>query len=209
MTSTLHVSANQWRTSILKACIGTQVVRGIAEDVADAGLALLALGQDPLPPLLDCLHAYQTSTQGCDWPRHDDSMDLGHLLVLHHGPSAIDMVQAGLQPQFTTDAPILILGLAQARGHSHGLNPQVSIDDSPWLELDECLAQPEPFSASSKMRLRTSGTGDPKPLSTTQLPQPSRQNWRDLQQFADQILVPADATSREDAGVGDGQTDND
>ena len=33
--------------------------------------------------------------------------------------------------------------------------------------------------------------------------------WRDLQHFADRILVPADATSREDAGVGDGQTDND
>ena len=41
MTPPLHISANQWRMSVLKACVGMQVARGIAEDMADGCIALL------------------------------------------------------------------------------------------------------------------------------------------------------------------------
>ena len=209
MSTSLHVSANQWRTSILKACIGSNVARGVAEDIADAGLALLATGNDPLPSLLQCLADFEVAVPATNWPRQNNPTDLGHLQVLHHGPSAIDLSQAGRQPTLTVDSPELLLGLAQARSHSHGLDFQIAIDDGNWSGLDDVMAVPLQLSASTKMALRARSSDEPKPLSTTNLPQPSRQDWRALQNFADKILVPADASSREDAGVGDGQTDND
>ena len=209
MSSSLHVSANQWRTSILKACIGANVARGVAEDIADAGLALLANGNDPLPSLLTCLQAFDAPAQEASWPRSGSTADLGQLQVLHHGPSAIDLVQAGIQTQFSPDSHALVLGLAQARCHSHGLCTQVAFDDGEWIPLDQAISRSADQTSGSPIQLRSAGIEEPKSLSATHLPQPKREDWQALQGFADQILVPADATSREDAGVGDGQTDND
>lgn len=209
MSARLHVSANQWRTSILKACIGTNVTRGVAEDIADACLALLATGNDPLPCLLKCLQEFESSDQAASGPSQDKHTDLGHLQVLRHGPSAIDLVHADRPTRLSANAPELVLGLAQARHHSHGLRTQVAIDDGEWVELGEALAAPAQLTASTKISLRSAGIDTPDPISMTNLPQPSREDWQNLQRCADRILVPADATSREDAGVGDGQTDND
>lgn len=209
MSASLHVSANQWRTSILKACIGSNVARGVAEDIADAGLALLATGHDPLPSLLKCLQEFQVSARAAGWPHQNKTIELGHVQVLHHGPSVIDLVQAGRLTHLSADSPELVLGLAQARNHSHGMRTRIAVDGGDWAELEEVLATTEQLEASTQLKMRSKATQDPTPLSMTSLPQPTRQGWQALQHFANQILVPADATSREDAGVGDGQTDND
>jgi hypothetical protein len=205
----LHVSANQWRMSILKACVGSYLPRGIAEDVADAGLAVLAQGVDPLPCLLTSLENYQPQSPQIHWPKSDGVCQLGGLQVLHHGPSVVDLVQAGAQPEFEIDRPLLLLGLAQARLHSHGLGLEVHLDGSNWTTPAEAIAQLSTDSQPCSMSLRSASNGDPVSLNATQLPQPKRDQWQTLQTLAAQIMVPADATSRADAGSGAAQTDND
>ena len=168
----LYVSANQWRMSMLKACIGANVVRGVAEDIADAGLALLALGYDPLPQLLHCLEQFQPDPPQIDWPKSLDAMDLGHLQVLHHGPSLIDLVQAGGEPNLSIDSPLLLLGLAQARLHSHGVGIDVQFDQGNWFSPKAALATTLNIAGSSAISLRPAKSGTPIPLAATHLPQP-------------------------------------
>ncbi|MEP0941760.1 MAG: hypothetical protein ABJH63_00235 [Rhizobiaceae bacterium] len=209
MSTNLHVSANQWRMSILKACIGAHVARGVAEDIADAGLALLALQHDPLPSVLACLNNHQSHTSTVTWPNGSDKVEFGQMHVLHHGPSVIDLAQSGTTISCQIDAPDLLLGLAQARLHSHGVTLHCNFDDDDWRTPTIALQQINAATSSRPFSLRLSQTDEPVAMNMTQLPQPSRENWCELQDFTAEILVPADATSREDAGVGDGQTDND
>lgn len=209
MSANLHVSANQWRTSILKACIGAGVARGVAEDLADAGLALLALQYDPLPSVLACLNNHQSHTPAISWPNEPDEVELGQLQVLQHGPSVIDLAQSGVTTSCQIDAPDLLLGLAQARLHSHGVVLSCSLDRVSWHTPATALQQITTAPPFGPISLRLARTDQPCAMDMTNLPQPSRSNWRELQDLTAEILVPADATSREDAGVGDGQTDND
>jgi len=207
MTTPMHISANQWRVTILKACVGTQVARGVAEDIADASIALLALGQNPLMPVLETLGQYESTTTSPAWPNGSDTVQLGSLQVLHHGPSIIDMAQAGLICCCDIDSHPLLLGLAQARLHSHGIQFEYCDDGSNWRPVITILSNGQALPDGGPVWLRTSSSGEIVPAQLTNLPQPTRENWARLQTYADQIMVPADDTNRADAGAG--LTDND
>ncbi|NKB54064.1 MAG: hypothetical protein GKR97_17940 [Rhizobiaceae bacterium] len=211
MTSALHISANQWRTSVLKACVGTLVARGIAEDIADACLALLALQQNPLQPLLGCLNTFHPSSSDVDgvpdWPDVGATAHLGSLQVLKFGPSIIDMAQAGIVCNCDIDSMILLLGLAQARLHSHDMQLECSRDGTNWQTIDGAISSGNVHSGPETCWLRAQKAQSRTPLNMTNLPQPRREDWVSLQQFADQIMVPADDSNRADAGAG--LTDND
>lgn len=207
MTVVLHISANQWRVTILKACIGGQVARGIAEDIADGCIALLGLGQNPLLPLLESLDQFGPAPSSPAWPRTSAGTSLGRLNVMHHGPSVVDMAQAGIICSGEMDNHPLLLGLAQARLHSHGICFDYSKDGSNWRKVAHILKNQQALPDGVSFWLRKSDTGDAEPVKLTKLSQPNRKNWAKLQKYADQIMVPADDTNRADAGAG--LTDND
>ncbi len=211
MKSAIHISANQWRTSILKACVGVEVARGVAEDIADASLAILALGQNPLKLLLDRLNAFQPSANHADtipnWPVVGETAQLGSLSVLRFGPSVIDMVQAKIICSCHIDNMTLLLGLAQARLHSHGIQFECSRDGTTWQTIEVAFSGKNVPAGAATCWLRASNSQTPHPFNMTRLPQPTREDWATLQGFANQILVPADDSNRADAGAG--LTDND
>ena len=207
MSDKLHISANQWRVTMLKACVGKLVARGVAEDIADGCMALLAAGQNPLMPLLEALDSFGPTASPPAWPTKSDTAELGSVQVLLHGPSVIDMAHAAYTCSCEIDNMPLLLGLAQARLHSHGAVLEVSADGSDWQKVRKVLRDGRALPDGGTIWLRMSGTTEPLPLKSTNLPQPKRANWAKLQAYADQIMVPADDTNRADAGAG--LTDND
>ena len=207
MSQELHISANQWRVTMLKACVGTQVARGVAEDVADGCMALLAAGHNPLTPLLEALDSFDPTATPPSWPSNSEPADLGPVQVLHHGPSVIDMAHAGLTCRCEIDNMPLLLGLAQARLPSHGTVLELSADGSNWQGIRGVLRDGRALPDIGSTWLRMSDKLSPQPLKSTELPQPKPVNWAKLQTYADQIMVPADDANRADAGAG--LTDND
>ncbi|MEP1208944.1 MAG: hypothetical protein ABJM29_13640 [Rhizobiaceae bacterium] len=207
MTSNLHISANQWRVSILKACIGAHVARGVAEDIADAALALLELNQNPLASLLDRLDGFQPSAPTPPWPGSTQSASLGPLQVLHHGPSLVDMAQAGIACACEIDDLALLLGLAQSRLYSHGISFEYSRNGTDWQSVSVVAHNRITQTDNGPIWLRKTTSGDLVPLKLTNLPQPTPHDWARLLALASQIMVPADDTNRADAGAG--LTDND
>ena len=206
-TSRLRLSVNQWRTTVLKACIGANVPRGTAEDLAEGATALLSHGIDPLPVLLPCLQVFDPVAPSLNWPGETQAVDLGPVTVLHHGPSLVDMAQAGHTIACRIDAPELLLGMAMWRGHTLQLPFQFAVNDDDWQDAADSA---DLSSTDGTIRLRLnpspastlpSALGDASPL------QPQRSDFQKLQKFADEILVPADDSNRADAGAG--LTDND
>lgn len=208
----LHVSANQWRTGLIKACIGARVVRGVAEDVADACLALLAQHHDPLSGVLDDLDRWNKAGAGMVVPTFQSIKNHCRcdtpVATLGHGPSIIDLAQAGRTVDCIVDDVGLALGFAQSRHHSHGAVFEVQIGDADiWQPVGEAIRQTVESSGATRLVLRLQSQEKPARLDLTQLPQPVAGEWLRLQELTKEIMVPADSTNRADAGAG--LTDND
>lgn len=207
-----HVSANQWRTGLLKACVGAHVVRGVAEDIADACLALLTLDRDPLPAMLALLDDWKRPTTNTPPPQFKaigDRQCCGSAIaVLAHGPSIIDLAQAGRTVDCEVDSGLLLLGLAQSRSHSQGVMFEILPEGgATWTDVATSISSNLSSVAPNCMSVRLKSTGERLKQDLTQLPQPSAEHWTRLQKLTEAILVPADSSNRADAGAG--LTDND
>lgn len=206
-SNSVRLSANQWKVTVLKACIGAGVTRGVAEDVAEAALALLSLGYDPLDELLMCLELFSPAK-----PPTGDRTDTGHIRfqqisLANHGPSMIDLAQAGNRVTFQVEHPVLFAGMAQARVISAGIGFEIAIGNGDWLTPDRFLAERSPMPKGTELSLKSTGKNNTPHLKPCNPPQPEPDDWAKLQSFANLILVPADSTNRADAGAG--LTDND
>jgi hypothetical protein len=203
----LRLSANQWRTTIHKVCVGAGIARGNAEDVAEAGLALLGLQINPLDCLFYCLDQDRQSSSDLRWSHADESVKLMKVQVLHHGPSIVDLAQCGMVAACQIDDLMLLAGLARARFHSHGARFQISTDGHTWRNLAPVIVDPGPRRRNMPVWLRLDAITDLQRPDLSNLISPSWDDWRRLLKLADKILVPADAANRADAGAG--TTDND
>lgn len=196
-----HLSANQLKLTILKACIGVGVARGVAEDVADACLVLLSQGHDPLRSMISCIKKHHVLRE-CRSPNRCLEMELGNSIVLTHGPSILDLAQAGSTVSCTIDCLILLLGLAEARFHCHGTRFELRRNGGKWFDVAEMLANIDHVQQDVRITLRLREFIRPEPPVMKGLVRPSNQDWKEIEQLARSILVPADRSSRADAGAG-------
>ena len=197
----MRISANQWRTSVLKACVGAYVARGVAEDIADACLALLELGQDPLPVLLPLIEKFDGSVQPAEWQARGGVYAASSTKVLMDGPSIFDLAEAGKTVRCSVDEGLMTFALMAARMKSHDVLFDLVMNGDQIKNMTSVQFGP----AEIVVRLSTDSKTREQPAHA--FPVPNENDWIRLQKLADEILVPADDTNRADAGAG--LTDND
>lgn len=196
-----HISANQWRTSVLKACVGAYVARGVAEDIADACVVLLSLGRDPLPELLPLIGDFSPDLKPANWAVDDKAWTVPCAHILVDGPSVVDLAETGKQVRCQVDDGLLLFGLCTARHLSHESGFDLMIGGNPIMTIDEIGGGRVDVAVQMNRNIhRPKKNAKPFPI-------PTDENWDKLQRFAAEILVPADETNRADAGAG--LTDND
>ncbi len=194
---TLTVSANEFTVTIRKACIGAGVARGVADDIASGALAAASQGFVLLPPLLDALDAYDAQT--ADWAETASGWTTDKATALNDAPSIVDFATNGQAVSVGTfDQPVLLLACALAVPEAFA----IAIGTSGWLDCADVSAQPNGPCAIC-LRPAKSDKSLLRPTALTVM----QSDWLALESYAKNLLVPANDTTRGDAGAGNNDND--
>ena len=200
MADLISVSANEIRSTVLKACVGCRVERGVASEIADAVALVGSHGIDLSSDLVGALDAFPAATgKHAQWLKHEDggcSAERAHVLI--DGPSMVDFCMLYGRATAMLDSGSLLLAVALMRsvgsarigdGIIEPLSPARLTE--PNVPVEVCLV------AEGGTSLTAGG----------ERPHVNAEAWEHLKLHAAKILVPADASNLADAGAG--TTDND
>lgn len=213
------VSANELTVSVLKAGIGAHVPRGVAHDIAQACLALLVWGKDPLAAFLASVENWEASVMDIPrWKRIESGwfVDAGPGVCL--APSLVDFARVAGEEGFAActemDQPVLALGCAlAAQGRGEGpfqicFEKPVGNGDASWFAVDAPDVSLPLLDRNTFVALRRTAEVTPRSsVGTLGGYVVDDTSWRAVQKMADRLLVSANAANRTDAGAG--TTDND
>lgn len=193
----LTVSANEFAVTIRKSCIGAGVARGVAEDIATGALAAAARGLIVLPPLLDALDAF--CPKSADWERTAGGWVAERATALNDAPSVVDLASTGAHVSISTfDQPVLLLGCALAAQEPFAV--RFGVED--WQDCGSISQQPNgPCAIHLRLAATAETAANPAALTVMQ------NDWQALEAYAQALLVPADDTTRGDAGAGTDDND--
>ena len=187
----MRVSGNELSVTVTKACIGAGVARGVAEDIGKAVLELPLVGEDALGGLLMPLDEQSAAAEPAVlWKEVSEGWQCDEVRVLSNGPALIDFaVVAGVGKStcaVKVDHSDLLRGLAAASAW----DIELTADKSGGLVARLLAAEPKERTLVGVFGCEVDDV-----------------HWQSLCAHAAEILVPADATNRADAGAG--LTDND
>lgn len=186
----MNLSQNEFLSLIRRAVIGAGAPPGLAEDAAEAALWLAMQGLDGARAALEGLASASNPAA-----------------TLHTGPSALDSLLSGQVDEVLTpevDAPLLIIGIAKARGRAARWGVEV-LD----AVTGASVGPERPPSAGCSLILRRGAAlGAAAPCDPAKRILVDPHAYEALQRYAQETLVPASDASRA-RGAGAGLSDAD
>lgn len=190
----MHVSSNELKTTVYKACVGQGVLRGIAQDISNALVApqRADMGNEGIDPalapaigrLIDLLNAFDGGARDTIAPSMaDEAVELAAANILDHGPSLVDLAVA-----FCGRGPIRISVL----------------DDRTWLErLLDCRGVNYSLNETGgSLELVAHGVEPETKTAPSGGFEVDEIQWAQLVAFANKTLVLSSDLTRADAGAG-------
>ncbi len=206
------VSAAEFANTVIKACLGAGVERGVSEEVGPACMELSLRNLPSLEPLIKQLEreAGKPQSEQAHWVRGNKGWKTERITSLDAAVSMIDFASIsgndGARAEMTA-VPHICIGTALSNARYTKRRLEVSLADEDWFDAESDLDRLHmlPVDQPMAIRFRHESAGDAKVgISAIEVP---KQVWHSLDIWTSNTLVSADESSRADAGAGN--TDND
>ena len=204
----MKVSAGEYSSTCLKACLGAGIERGLAVEIGPACAEMALRGINPLSELIALFADIEGSENR--WEKSANGWSIREIRSLENAISMVDFATvSGLMGTHATDIqiPDFLIGLCLHRTRSQRVVFEMSIQGGKWLSLAADSVKLFELAKTGKISLRCDPNASIPELQDITAIDVSTDDWESLSPWTYKTLVPADHASRADAGAGN--TDND